>query len=909
MVWSNWRTALVLMTAWVGLAWSQAPTNPGTAAGSERILTVHENGKAVRCRVLRQWRQPDGSTAYELQALETGEILTIVEAQGGQGSSVAGRMRARIFRWGLGARTPPAGCPLPPSNAPVPDPSQEMVAGGRTERTVWWEEKNGERVSPFIVTDGHNPFEGKDVVQIPTQEPVVVKVRPMPKPSTRVVQGLPCPEPGVCPPAPVVCRPENGPCPPQPTAAIPPPSRLMATPAPQPRTIETSPGLLGNLAQFRQGLKERLAGSDRNIESRQVTGTTFPEPRPVVAGGNLPEPKSVEKKTAAPTEVPRRQAWPSSPLLPPVLTQGRQSSTPMEKKAEPRKTAWELPERTPWKVEGSKTPSTLASREQKEVARPGPVRKAEPTTFGEKMWRFLNPNAPLPPVAQVRPGRVDTLPPPTVAGTKNPERSPLGIAKKVSEEKPVAKAKETTRTPFSTAALPTPPKTYVPPRPEPKGLAIPEPKTSSGPKAEVDPPQGTPAGKDPGKKDWRISWGKTTDPKVQQPGQPTLAQAGVKPGQNLGGVRTADGKGPDDLRLTEQALLNPERFDPGTVKPRGVDLKNAEGSGQAGSVYIPQDERPADASVPTAPGSPLMNQGGRLPLGAQSVLAAKSGRPGQITYVPVPVATVPEPYRAPVPPAPKMPEAPKPNQFANAFTTSPMPGRPAPVQPVGYLPVPQGMNPQQYQAWQAQMRAIMQAQAMQRGFHPGMVPAGMPQGYGPQMGLVPAGGMQMPVQPGLNYPRTYQGPQAPNPTAYVNQPVQPNAVQQVGYQAMPAYPIQAPVPGPMDRPAPAANASQGADVAQLVVVLRESPYPAQREWAAGTLATYDWRVHPQILPALMQAAKQDPAANVRIGGVFALGRTNAATEAVVSTLRSLQGDSDPRVRDEVAKALSRLQGR
>jgi hypothetical protein len=103
-----------------------------------------------------------------------------------------------------------------------------------------------------------------------------------------------------------------------------------------------------------------------------------------------------------------------------------------------------------------------------------------------------------------------------------------------------------------------------------------------------------------------------------------------------------------------------------------------------------------------------------------------------------------------------------------------------------------------------------------------------------------------------------------------------------------------------------ANVNAEQQVKQLTSVLIESPYPAQREWAANTLATYNWRNNPQILHVLLQAARQDPAATVRAGCVYNLASMNVATEPVLTTLQTLQNDPDPRVRHEVQQAYSRM---
>ena len=110
----------------------------------------------------------------------------------------------------------------------------------------------------------------------------------------------------------------------------------------------------------------------------------------------------------------------------------------------------------------------------------------------------------------------------------------------------------------------------------------------------------------------------------------------------------------------------------------------------------------------------------------------------------------------------------------------------------------------------------------------------------------------------------------------------------------------------MDRRQPLTSGTANADLVQVLKVLRESPYPAQREWASNTLGTYDWRSHPEVVQVLLHGAQQDPAATVRASCVYSLGHMNAASEPVVSTLYTLRNDGDPRVRQEVEQALVRL---
>jgi hypothetical protein len=199
---------------------------------------------------------------------------------------------------------------------------------------------------------------------------------------------------------------------------------------------------------------------------------------------------------------------------------------------------------------------------------------------------------------------------------------------------------------------------------------------------------------------------------------------------------------------------------------------------------------------------------------------------------------------------------------------------------------------------------IAQQQMMlQYGYRPN---PGMMNPYMPQQQMM---AQQMPsTGPMTNFSRQYAGPLPPAnpfappmmqagyaPSAYPQQmPMQPmmppsSNVQPVGYQQQPTQ-------------QPAATQQ----VEQLIKVLRESPYPAQRAWAAQSLTTFEWRAHPQIVPMLLQSASQDPAANVRAGCVNGLGRMNAAVEPVFGTLHALRNDIDPTVRQEVEQAFAKL---
>jgi hypothetical protein len=114
MVRSNWRKALLVLLASTGLAWGQQ-----TAPLPAKHLTVREKDQSpLKCEILKAWTTSDGAKAFQVQSVETGEILTVVE------SSPPGPDRSaatRIYHWGK-SKTPPPGTPMPPAAATVQAP-------------------------------------------------------------------------------------------------------------------------------------------------------------------------------------------------------------------------------------------------------------------------------------------------------------------------------------------------------------------------------------------------------------------------------------------------------------------------------------------------------------------------------------------------------------------------------------------------------------------------------------------------------------------------------------------------------------------------------------------------------------------------------------------------------------------
>jgi HEAT repeats len=72
-------TAAALAGAWLtaGLGWAQQPPKP---ADGEKVMILNKEGRAPRrCVVLKTWKHPSGGTAYEVRALDNGEIMTVIE--------------------------------------------------------------------------------------------------------------------------------------------------------------------------------------------------------------------------------------------------------------------------------------------------------------------------------------------------------------------------------------------------------------------------------------------------------------------------------------------------------------------------------------------------------------------------------------------------------------------------------------------------------------------------------------------------------------------------------------------------------------------------------------------------------------------------------------------------------------
>ncbi|MFO0930366.1 MAG: HEAT repeat domain-containing protein [Gemmataceae bacterium] len=190
--------------------------------------------------------------------------------------------------------------------------------------------------------------------------------------------------------------------------------------------------------------------------------------------------------------------------------------------------------------------------------------------------------------------------------------------------------------------------------------------------------------------------------------------------------------------------------------------------------------------------------------------------------------------------------------------------------------MPTGYNG--YGAAMAMGQPMMPPQAMAMAGY-GYAPMGYmapPPGYGPAMGYPAPGG----------YPTMVAGYYPPVPP-------------------MPVPPVAAVASG---EPGRASIGDQGGATAGLIGQLRGSLLPSEREMAADRLTRVDWRAEPQVVGALLTAAKGDPAPAVRAACVRSLGKMNVNLVPVVNVVRTLKADTDVRVRQEVEQTLATLGG-
>jgi hypothetical protein len=232
----------------------------------------------------------------------------------------------------------------------------------------------------------------------------------------------------------------------------------------------------------------------------------------------------------------------------------------------------------------------------------------------------------------------------------------------------------------------------------------------------------------------------------------------------------------------------------------------------------------------------------------------------------------------------------------NAFTAAvpPPPGGVAAQQGLSQQPVPGSMP--QMPALPRQMPIVYQAPRMDQGVPPGAANA------------FTLAGTERPIP--ANFGPSAQVPNAfgdGNTATVAYVPMRPNQNQLAMYQQqLPAGASHAPM---SDRTANGpAPSPESLTSAQLMAVLKDNLFPTKREAAAEELANRDWHASPEIATALVKAAKEDPAATVRVECLHSLVHMKVNTGPAIDVCQALKNDNDLHVRQEAEQALFTLQG-
>ncbi|MBX9679986.1 MAG: hypothetical protein K2X38_14585 [Gemmataceae bacterium] len=860
---SLWKRALFSM-AGVGLSGAlvamstqaqtpfEAPHGSATTK-AERTVTLYENGKSLRCRLIHTWKLPDGSTAHQLSAVHDGETITLIED--GSSTRMDGKEArpTRIYHWGLGAATPPPGVPAfrgasATSNIAVANGTNLNLPDANTIPVT----TNGPRVLDLP----SQPTSNGPETTVTNNGPRMVDGSPRTLPN-HIPASMP---PTSVPPAMMPPKTYAGGAP-----LAPPPSAPITTSTPfapsTPIIAEQSPGAYSP-PTYSPPTYSPPTYSKTKPGSRLFAG-------PVTKTTPISECTTCVPTPTAPVSTPVCETCPPSLATPHGVgsVAAPKRGSLFGSKTTTQTTTQTLAPKTSFSPSGE---TIITVTDPANGSPPVPIvesvvtlPKSDPQRSPSMPWGAGLPKS--------EPLRGPLTQPVVALPQSEPQRGPL-MQRVFGKPAPTTQVIQPApaRVPFSTAMAPAlnkETKSAAMPKIEtPTSLAPPpmlaetRPDVSEAPKAEVKPVVQQP------KRDWRLSWGKTDAPKAQVPGQSTLERPKAPPTSVT-----------EKEKNFADVLMNPEKI---------------------------AAERKLGPDAPP----PLPNNGRQpLPAGIGSVMAA-GGPGGNPAFIPVPIATVPNVTRQPMappvflPPGPpggpnvSLPQPPNNPWSQNAFMPpAPGAGQQAPAFNAFMTPQPPPVAQPQMpgNAFDLQQQQQQQQQIQQAYGYPQQ----MPQQYYQQPGMMPQAGH---YPPQAYYPQAMPAVGYPLQAAYQPQPGYP--VAPVGYQ-MPQGQANGMANATMDRRTPQ---SESQAVSNLVRVLCESAYPAQREWAAQTLATYDHRNHPQVLQALCTTARQDPAATVRAGCVYSLSRLNIQGEPVLGTLQTLRTDTDPRVRQEVDEAYQRL---
>jgi hypothetical protein len=786
---SHWSVPIALVLTTAGLARGQAlQTDAPPGAWKDRFVAVQEVGKPpLRCKLLKTWYEPDGTRAYQVQVVETREMISIFESSSADEtapvSSKGKAVASRIVHWGS-AKQPPSGTPQAPADA--------------------------------------------------------------------IVLGMPIREPARLNPGETVLRPE--------------PSTPYTAKAP--------------------------AGGWAPAYARESQPKTLQQPsQPVVQNAKVPTPAanvaSADQKkapTTAPTTPPR---WATA------VTSQADTVKPETVKPQPSPVATTAPAAA--KLVASPVVSTTVPP-AKPVASPvvtAPLPSAKPVASP-----VVNVPAPAP---KPLPSLTET---PTVS-TWSPILAPTAT----SPYAPVTAVKSSASAPASVSTAAAAPTATAPstttPAPAATALSI----AITAPAATASSTTATAANKSD-VPDWHQSWGKVDQPKSSlltsaAPPAPVLAPRAVDPLQtpeNYSKVsidERIDHKFREKFNKEAVEAASAAKAKPASdatasstssdVKPSNAATRSGTALDMtAGTTSTTVVDTSAHASTTTAlqalappPGTGLLN----------SVSPPPANPVVTVPPLSAPSMPTPPPLSAPSMPAPPL-VTPPPPSVSTTQTRAVPPPPPAPLPPPPPVPATAVRPPSFVTA--ASVAASDETGNAFSG------PAGVPAKS--NASVDPNGPPPVSRMPGYTpLPGTgssfSQIPPAPPVIA---------AAPTAGVVAA-GYPVVAPAPAVLPPISAPTAADAGLSPRELLMTLRTSLYPSQREWAADRLTSSDWRTQPQVIDGLVAAARSDPAPLVRAGCLRALARMHATCEPSLAVASELKGDADTRVRQEAEQTLKVLQ--
>jgi hypothetical protein len=891
---------------------SPAPAAADVSVPSS-VIMVNENGRpSQKARILQAWKDEKGQKAYLAQIIDTREMLTIVEtANGGSGGANGGPISTRFYHW-QSENAPPPGAPLPPRPA-VNKATVATVPSG-DQRKNWLPPHNGASMSA-----------GQPTAAASSQLPNL--------------------------PAPTVPQPQG-------TATL-----LKLDRPTSSAPVPGAPARAVALSSQGDNAGGNIQPSQFTVPAQGSTGAAISLP-PVSAGtgsrnnGQSAQAPSLPSVPAGPTNI--AQAPPSQPSTALILPQATAPALP-DMPSGPAVVAQSNPPALPPAVVPP-PPSTTAPATQPVTIRPAPATEWVVDTTGKPVGSGVSqPAAPViqnPPIVSKGPScegpcgcNADAQQPPllprpvrstvTQKTTDTPQEPTRHVAPPVpvqdsqsSQDVKLASAQTTDSKGSGSDAEDKKPKKDK--KQVAKNTDQQADQKSDGPQLPPVPDKGSGSTTKTASKGSGSGSGSGSTTKTASKGSGSGSGSTTKTASKGSGsgstTKTADKGSGQDADKTNP-LDNPLEFIAGsTEKKITKSIEPGKGSSDAVKTAKSNDTKPAGSGavanskfeVPGAPsGTPAATDVKAQPAPARTA-----------EYIAVP----PQPVKTAAAPATLPPVA------TTTGAAPKAPTAPAVYPQQGYMPAPmppqgQPLPPNQQAALEVENAFTHAAPVPQQG--------GMPSNaFDGGQGSMPPGnpyamGAQRPMGP-MSYPPSYYPPMAAGAYPYMPRGVMPTPgyggpmmaqpMMQAGYY-QPMQPgmqmMYGPPPQPAPMPIPAGGAagvaqvssnqaaanfydtglpsSEGLTTAQTIRLLRDALYPSHREWAADQLAGVDWKANPIVVTALVQAAGEDPAAGVRASAVRSLAKMNANLVPVVNVLHTLRSDVDPRVQNEVDRALSKLE--